>query len=37
VLFRAAGLPPSRYDNESVKILDNIRSDEYARECSLGW
>src|SRR5437667_9576812 len=34
VLFRAAGLPPSRYDNESVKILDNIRSDEYARECS---
>src|SRR3989475_10674066 len=34
MLFRAAGLPPSRYDNEGVKILDNIRSDEYARECS---
>src|SRR5436309_15962929 len=34
MLFRAAGLPPSRYDNEGVKILDNVRSDEYARECS---
>src|SRR5438094_10556149 len=34
MLIRAAGLPHSRYDNDGVKILDNIRSDEYARECS---
>src|SRR5947199_10565280 len=34
MLFRAAGLRPSRYDNDGVKILDNIRSDEYAKECS---
>src|SRR2546430_16035939 len=34
MLFRAAWLPPSRYDNDGVKILDNIRSDEYAKECS---